>query len=86
MKVRLDKRGYEFACDLDGVRNTMRTIRPDGMEPQVWKEILEDRKKMARKAERDKAKTAKAQASEPAPVDDGADPAPAAGALAYHVA
>ena len=63
-KVRLDKNGSEFGCDLDGVRNTMRSKRPEGMEPEVWNMIVEDRKKNARLAERTRKKALK-EASKP---------------------
>ena len=50
MKVRLDVAGREFQCDLDGIRNTRKSARPEGMDPEMWKMLRPHREKAARQA------------------------------------
>ncbi len=53
--VRLDKNGRQFKCDLDGVRNTRQSARPEGMEPEVWNVLRVHRQGLAKKEEKAKA-------------------------------
>ena len=50
MKVKLDKRGSQYSVDIEGIRNTKKSARPLGMEPEVWKQMGPDRAKLAGKA------------------------------------
>ncbi len=49
-KVRLDIRGREFPCDLDGVRTSMKSTRPEGMDPAMWNILRPWRAAEAKKA------------------------------------
>ncbi len=68
-KVKLDRRGHQYGCDLEGVRNTMKSSRPSDIEPEVWKIMGPYRARLGKKAEK---------AAEAAPQPQ---PAPVAGSL-----
>ncbi len=70
-RVRLDKRGGMFQCDLDGVRNMRKSSRPEGMEPEVWNILRVNRAKIAQKEAKEAAKPQE-MASHPAPNAGGA--------------
>jgi hypothetical protein len=38
-KVRLDRRGHQYSCDVDGVRNTKKSARPLDIDPDTWKRM-----------------------------------------------
>jgi hypothetical protein len=49
-KVRLDIRAREFPCDLDGVRTSRKSARPEGMDPEMWNVLRPHRAAQAKKA------------------------------------
>ena len=51
-KVKLDRRGTPYRCDLKGVRNTMRSSRPADMDPEVWKIMGPYRDRIKKKAKK----------------------------------
>ncbi len=46
MRVKLDRRGSQYSVDIDGVRNTKKSARPVGMEPELWRQMGPDRAKL----------------------------------------
>jgi hypothetical protein len=54
-RVRLDKRGGQFKCDIDGVRNTRPSARPEGMDSDVWNVLRVERQGIVKKTAKEKA-------------------------------
>ena len=65
--VRLDIRGHQFQVDLDGVRNTRKSARPAGTDPEAWKILGPHRERLRKAAARDKNKGPQPQV---APVEE----------------
>ena len=54
--VRLDIRGHQYGCDIDGVRNTRKSSRPDNVERDEWITVGPHRKRMQKKLQLEKSK------------------------------
>ncbi len=91
--VKIAKNGTPYRCDLDGVRNTMKSSRPSDIDPETWKIMGPYRDRLNKKA----AKAAKAELQpQTAPVEGlliktevlamGEDPPNEGGASSSHAA
>jgi hypothetical protein len=54
-KVMLDVRGHQYSCDLEGVRNSMKSARPADIDPEMWKRMGPNRARLSGQAEEPKA-------------------------------
>ncbi len=52
MKVKLDTRGHQYSCDLEGVRNSMNSARLSDIDPAVWKKMGPQRARLAEQAKK----------------------------------
>ncbi len=62
--VRLDKRGHQYSCDVEGVRNTRKSSRPVDIDPEQWT-LVRNYRERAKKKEQLKAQEMLPQGSDP---------------------